>query len=149
MTDTYTRTKQKNKKEIVDHPSHYGGRENIYEVIKVLEAQLLQEQFVGWLRGTIMAYLPRAGRKDPAAQDYAKVAWYSRYLIEYCNRTNYGQVIADPDDVAHVFFMLREALDELESSCAFGAENQALLSCRQHVDMLHDMLRAEGGQRVT
>jgi hypothetical protein len=74
--------------EAVNHPSHYGGEDNPYEVIKVLEAWLTQDEFRGFLKGNIHKYLARAGKKSKASahQDAAKAAWYSKYLDEYNNR---------------------------------------------------------------
>ncbi len=70
----------------ITRPAYYGGAEDPYEVIKVLEAWLTPEEFVGWLKGTIIKYMPRAGKKDSGENDVAKAAWYSRYLSEYMKR---------------------------------------------------------------
>lgn len=66
-------------------PSYYGGADNPYEVIKVLEAWLTPQEFIGWLKGTIIKYMPRAG-KGQTTLDIAKAAWYSHYLAEYLKR---------------------------------------------------------------
>lgn len=42
----------------VDHPSHYGGKDSIYETIKVIEAWDL-----GFNLGNTLKYLSRAGKK--------------------------------------------------------------------------------------
>ena len=47
---------QKNKEQ-VDHPSHYGGAENVYEAIKVIDAWDL-----GFSLGNTVKYISRAGR---------------------------------------------------------------------------------------
>lgn len=73
------------KNETVDHPSHYGGADNPYEVIKVMEAWLTREEFVGAMKFNIHKYLARANKKD-GAEAYAKAAWYSRYLTDYEKR---------------------------------------------------------------
>lgn len=76
--------------ERVNHPDHYGGGENPYECIKVLEAVLGPEGFKAWLQGTIIKYLFRAGKKDGPAQeieDYKKAAWYANYAAEFLKRT--------------------------------------------------------------
>lgn len=59
--------------EAVDHPAHYGGVDNPYEAIKVIEAWDL-----GFCLGNTVKYLSRAGRKDPAKtlEDLEKAAWY-------------------------------------------------------------------------
>jgi hypothetical protein len=57
----------------VDHPAHYGGAENPYEAIKVIEAWGL-----GFCLGNAVKYISRAGRKDPDAyvEDLRKARWY-------------------------------------------------------------------------
>lgn len=44
--------------EVVDHPAHYGGKDNPYEVIKVIEAWDL-----GFHLGNTIKYIARAGKK--------------------------------------------------------------------------------------
>lgn len=57
----------------VDHPAHYGGADDPYEAIKVIEAWGL-----GFNLGNAVKYLARAGRKPGEARrkDLAKAAWY-------------------------------------------------------------------------
>jgi hypothetical protein len=55
------------KKEAVDHPSHYGGKDNPYEAIKVIEAWKL-----GFNLGNTVKYISRAGKKDALVQDLEK-----------------------------------------------------------------------------
>ena len=59
--------------EKINHPAHYGGADNPYEAIKVIEAWEL-----GFCLGNVVKYLSRAGRKDPAAEleDLKKALWY-------------------------------------------------------------------------
>ncbi|SRR5258708_5939354 len=71
--------------EAVNHPAHYGGADNPYEVIKVLEAWLTREEFVGGLKFNIHKYLARARAKG-GAEDIAKAAWYSNYLKDFEQR---------------------------------------------------------------
>lgn len=60
------------EKESVHHPSHYGGKENLYEAIKVIEAWDL-----GFCLGNVVKYLSRAGKKsDNKIQDLEKARWY-------------------------------------------------------------------------
>lgn len=60
-------------KEHVNHPSHYGGEDNIYEAIKVIEAWNL-----GFCLGNAIKYISRAGKKDNNSylQDLKKAKWY-------------------------------------------------------------------------
>lgn len=78
---------EKPKEEKVNHPAHYGGEANPYEVIKVLENWLTKEEFVGFLKGNVHKYLARAKAKGQE-EDYAKAGWYSRHLVEYLKRAS-------------------------------------------------------------
>lgn len=57
----------------VDHPGHYGGKDNLYEAIKVIEAWGL-----GFCLGNAVKYISRAGKKDAAkhVEDLEKARWY-------------------------------------------------------------------------
>lgn len=57
--------------EAVNHPAHYGGADNPYEAIKVIEAWEL-----GFCLGNTVKYISRAGKKDAALQDLKKARWY-------------------------------------------------------------------------
>lgn len=71
----------------VDHPDHYGGADNPYEVIKVLEAWLTREEFIGALKFNVIKYQARALKKS-GAQDYEKAAWYANYLADFMKRNS-------------------------------------------------------------
>lgn len=64
----------------VDHPAHYGGADNPYEVIKVLQAWLTPEEYSGFLRGNVIKYLARARHKGGLV-DYEKAKWYQDELV--------------------------------------------------------------------
>ena len=57
----------------VEHPAHYGGADNPYEAIKVIEAWSLD-----FCLGNAVKYISRAGKKDPAKEreDLEKARWY-------------------------------------------------------------------------
>lgn len=55
----------------VDHPAHYGGADNPYEAIKVIEAWGL-----GFNLGNAVKYIARAERKGAPVEDLRKAAWY-------------------------------------------------------------------------
>lgn len=59
--------------ENVDHPKHYGGEDNPYEAIKVIEAWDL-----GFCLGNTVKYVSRAGRKGfgTRVEDLKKARWY-------------------------------------------------------------------------
>lgn len=68
--------------ERVNHPKHYGGADNPYEVIKVMRAWLTHEEMVGALKFNIHKYLARA-RDKGGSEDIAKAAWYAAYLVRF------------------------------------------------------------------
>jgi hypothetical protein len=61
----------------VNHPSHYGGSENKYEAIRVIEA---------WKScfhiGNVLKYLSRAGKKGDELEDLKKAMWYLKRKID-------------------------------------------------------------------
>jgi hypothetical protein len=65
----------KMSKEMVNGPSHYGGVDNPYEVIKVCESWGLD--YDAYLFN-VVKYVARAGKKDPAKEleDLKKAAFY-------------------------------------------------------------------------
>lgn len=66
-------------KEQVHHPEHYGGKDNPYEAIKVIEAWNL-----GFCLGNTVKYISRAGKKNTNEefQDLKKAAWYLNREIQ-------------------------------------------------------------------
>tara|TARA_R110001583_G_scaffold154105_2_gene305776 strand:+ start:453 stop:824 length:372 start_codon:yes stop_codon:yes gene_type:complete len=56
---------------MVDHPTHYGGKDNTYEAIKVIEAWDL-----GFNLGNTIKYVSRAGKKLDILEDLEKASWY-------------------------------------------------------------------------
>lgn len=57
--------------ETINHPKHYGGGDNPYEAIKVVEAWAL-----GFCLGNVVKYISRAGKKGDALEDLKKARWY-------------------------------------------------------------------------
>ena len=66
------------KIEQVNHPQHYGGKNNEYEAIKVIDAWDL-----GFSLGNAIKYISRAGkkRKDTELEDLRKALWYLQHHI--------------------------------------------------------------------
>lgn len=66
-------------KEAVNHPQHYGGENNQYEAIKVIEAWDLC-----FCLGNTVKYISIAGKKeiDKTVQDLEKAKWYLEREIE-------------------------------------------------------------------
>ena len=65
--------------EQVNHPSHYGGKDNPYEVIKVIENWNLDFHL-----GNTVKYISRAGKKDTdkELQDLKKAMFYLERKIK-------------------------------------------------------------------
>ena len=71
--------------EHVNHPKHYGGKDDPFEHVKVATAK-------GWHKDAFIynctKYLWRLGRKDgaPVLKDLRKAAWYLQRKIEDAER---------------------------------------------------------------
>lgn len=65
--------------EQVNHPPHYGGKDNPYEAIKVIDAWNLD-----FCLGNVVKYVSRAGKKDNNSkeQDLKKALWYLEHELE-------------------------------------------------------------------
>jgi hypothetical protein len=61
----------------VNHPAHYGGGDNPYEAIKVIEAWGLS-----FTTGNALKYILRAGKKSSVVEDLKKALWYIRRARE-------------------------------------------------------------------
>ena len=72
---------QKTLDDKVNHPSHYQGRKGI-DVIEFLYQQLTFEEFKGFMKGNMIKYPVRAGRKDNELADIKKARDYADRLIE-------------------------------------------------------------------
>ncbi len=76
--------------EMIDHPAHYGGKDDPYEHIKVLEDK-------GWNYhiGNATKYLWRAGKKgnDPKKEieDLKKSIWYTQRYVELLEKQQANQ----------------------------------------------------------
>jgi hypothetical protein len=59
--------------ESINNPEHYGGKQNTYEAIKVIEAWELNFHL-----GNVIKYVSRAGKKDKTKykEDLEKAKWY-------------------------------------------------------------------------
>lgn len=73
----------KTKMEMVNHPQHYGGKNNTYEAIKVIEAWNLD-----FCLGNAVKYISRAGKKDASKEleDLNKAVWYLNRRIEQISK---------------------------------------------------------------
>jgi hypothetical protein len=62
--------------EKVNHPNHYGGENNVYEAIKIIEAHDLN-----FVEGNVIKYLLRYKKKN-GYEDLEKALWYMVRLVE-------------------------------------------------------------------
>lgn len=63
--------------EAINHPPHYGGADNPYETIKVIDAWGLCFNL-----GNAVKYISRAGKKGEAIDDLKKARWYIDRAIQ-------------------------------------------------------------------
>ena len=72
-------------KEMVKNPEHYGGVDNPYEAIKVIENWSLDFHL-----GNTVKYISRAGKKYPEKEleDLLKAQWYLNRRIENLEKNN-------------------------------------------------------------
>lgn len=68
-------------KELVNHPTYYGGEHNPYEVVKVAEAWGLDKDAYLF---NVIKYIGRSGKKEgnTSLQDLKKAAWYLNRRIQ-------------------------------------------------------------------
>jgi hypothetical protein len=65
--------------EMVDHPTHYGGKGDNYEAINVIEAWELDFHC-----GSVVKYIARHKKKGHPRQDIEKAIWYLQRYLDEC-----------------------------------------------------------------
>lgn len=60
--------------EDINRPAHYtsGG----IETIDVIQSKSSPEEFLGFLKGSVLKYITRAGKKESLLKDLQKARWY-------------------------------------------------------------------------
>lgn len=81
VDEPFTRKVDMQEEQDSNIPNHYKGSENI-DVIDFLYQQLPFEQFKGFMKGNMIKYPVRAGRKDDELADIKKARDYADRLIE-------------------------------------------------------------------
>jgi hypothetical protein len=71
-----SQTNENQPLEKVNHPNHYGGENNVYEAIKIIEAHDLN-----FVEGNVIKYLLRYKKKN-GFEDLEKALWYMNRLVE-------------------------------------------------------------------
>lgn len=76
----------------VDHPAHYGGADDPYEAIKVIEAWALNFNL-----GNALKYLRRSPAKGNPTLDLEKAVWYIQREIGLLKKTNSSSTTSQDD----------------------------------------------------
>ncbi len=72
----WDKTSIPNKESVVEHPAHYGGKDNPYEAINIIEAYNMD-----FIEGNVLKYLLRYKNKN-GIEDLKKAQWYLERLIK-------------------------------------------------------------------
>lgn len=72
-------TSKIDKKEMVNHPSHYQGRK--FEVIDIIE-----DYDLDFCLGNAVKYILRCGKKDESIQELKKAIWYLERKISQLSK---------------------------------------------------------------
>lgn len=67
--------------DLVNKPPHYQSESGV-ECIDAIAAALGREGFITFLRGQVLKYTWRLGKKDDALQDARKSLWYQQRLVD-------------------------------------------------------------------
>lgn len=59
------------------YDSHYSGA---VQPIEFMQAQMQPSEFIGFLKGNIIKYIARMGKKDDPAKEVAKIKRYAEWL---------------------------------------------------------------------
>lgn len=72
-----------NNQNSIDFPEWYtrGG----IETIDFIRSKLTKDQFIGYCKGTILAYVSRAGFKGNEEDDYRKAMSYLQWVVQELN----------------------------------------------------------------
>ena len=69
--------------DMVNHPKHYTAGK--IEVISIMEDQLTDEEYRGYIKGQVIKYITRERHKN-GLEDLKKAAWYLNRLIKRLER---------------------------------------------------------------
>lgn len=72
--------------EHVNHPPHYQGK---VEAIDYIWDKLTKEEYIGFLKGSILKYVSRLGKKEDDLADAKKATWYLAKLIQAYEKESY------------------------------------------------------------
>lgn len=69
-----------------NYDEHY---QTEHQPIEVMQANMTQDEFMGYLKGNITKYVLRMGRKDDVKKEAAKIRRYAQWLEQAVN----GEII--------------------------------------------------------
>ena len=69
--------------DVVNHPLHYTSGK--IEVIEIIEDQMTDEEYRGYVKGQVIKYVTRERHKN-GLEDLKKAAWYLNRLIQKMER---------------------------------------------------------------
>jgi len=73
------------KDDMVNQPPHY--KDGGIETIDFLQAKLSREEFIGYLKGNVLKYGSRLGKKGSVDIDAGKLSWYAIKLRDVLSVT--------------------------------------------------------------
>ena len=68
-----------NHKEAQKKEHHYDGA---VQPIELMQAQMTPEEFIGFLKGNIIKYVSRLGKKDAPEKEVRKIIQYTHWLLK-------------------------------------------------------------------
>jgi|TARA_R110000823_G_scaffold71308_3_gene164352 hypothetical protein len=66
--------------DLINSPNHYTQDKEL-ETIEIIQNELTTDEFIGYLKGSSLKYLSRAGKKDDILQDLYKSRWFLNKMI--------------------------------------------------------------------
>jgi|TARA_R110000803_G_scaffold95372_3_gene163320 hypothetical protein len=66
--------------DLINKPNHYTENKEL-ETIEIIQNELSHDEYIGYLRGSIMKYLSRAGKKGDILPCLYKARWFLNKLI--------------------------------------------------------------------
>lgn len=85
-----------NTNSMVNHPPHYGGDDDPYETIKVIEAWGPRPWGMDFCLGNAIKYISRAGKKGDMVEDLKKAVWYINRRIKQIEDGKNKDVLKNP-----------------------------------------------------
>ena len=119
-----------NNYEYVNHPSHYGGKDNVYECIKVIDAWELS-----FCLGTAIRYICRAGQKPDNSdiQDLEKAIWYLQHEVEIRKRKKTADILCNSG--------YKQALEALKSIDSEEISRKMEVFGKEAIDKMQECLK--------